>query len=781
MGKQGCGREGSVRDEEVARTRRTIRRLREQLEECQATQQIRQRILDSAGDGIYCVDANGLTTFVNPATTRLTGWSEAEMLHQPEHLLIHHSHANGEHYRWEECPVTRSLRDGRPQHNHADVFWRKDGTSFPVSYSSTPLLSAGQVAGAVVVFRDVSEKQRLAVWEKEKSTILQAITSHQPVDLVLAMIANAYLSCHPAQAIAFHLREQTALRLIAQAGMSGAFLPSLRVLDLNGADQPCVQAALQAREVQAEGAAAGLPECSACDRCWSLPLTSNRGELLGTLTLWRKAGDPCFADFQELVRSARDMAIVALEHSRLYEELRHQSQHDALTGLPNRLLLEDRLEQAVKQARRQETLVGVCFLDLDRFKRVNDSCGHAVGDELLRHLANLLRTNLREFDTITRQGGDEFIMVLPGLTSLREAEEICQRLAAKVGQLVTIGHHALKPTASVGISLFPTHGTQPGTLLKRADMALYRAKHGGGNRVQTFEEEFERDSHWNAELQLGLPLARDRGEFSLAYQPVYDAGGCLVAFEALLRWHHPTLGLLLPQRFLPIAEETSLITSIGDWVLQEACGQAYLWNVEAPAPVRILVNLSGVQLTKPEFSARVAEILHATSLDPRLLELEIPEAWYIDADRAHPQLQSVRALGVGISIDDFGSEHACFAYLQDRTADTVKIDRSFIARLDGSERSSATVRSIIALATQLGMNVVAVGVETEAQRQELLQAGCPLLQGYLLSRPLPAAAATRLLRGMQTSEPCAWTEDAPGDPTEDDCTWSTNLAEKSTQ
>jgi diguanylate cyclase (GGDEF)-like protein/PAS domain S-box-containing protein len=772
MSKQGDGMEASSRDTEAARARRTMRRLREQLEECKATQELSRQILESAGDGIYCVDATGLTTFVNPAASRLTGWPEAEMLGQPQHILIHHSHANGEHYRWEQCPVTRSLREGLPQHIHSEVFWRKDGTSFPVSYTSTPILRAGQVVGAVVVFHDVSEKQRRAGWEQEKSTILRAITSHHPVDLVLAMIANAYLACHPAQAIAFHLRTENSLRLIAQAGMSEAWLPTLRVLEWSGADQPCVRAALQAREVEAEGAA--------CDRCWSLPLTSDRGELLGTLTLWRKAGDPCFADFQERVHSARDLAIVALEHNRLYEELRHQSQHDALTGLPNRLLLEDRLGQAIKQARRQGTLVGVCFLDLDRFKQVNDTRGHAVGDELLRHLAKLLRGNLREFDTITRQGGDEFIMVLPGLTSCHEAEEICQRLAAKVGQAVRIGKHELRPTASVGISLFPIHAAQPATLLKRADMALYRAKHGGGNRVQIFEEEFERDSHWNAELQLGLPLALDRGEFSLVYQPVYDAGGCLVAFEALLRWHHPTLGLLLPERFLPIADETGLITAIGDWVLQQACGQAYLWNAEASAPVRILVNLSGVQLTRPEFAARVAEILHATSLAPRLLELEISAAWYFDVERAHTQLQSVRALGVGISIDDFGSEQACFAFLQALPADTVKIDRTFIARLDGSERSSATVRSILALAAQLGMNVIAVGVETEPQRQELLEAGCPLLQGYLFSRPLPAAAATRLLRGMSAAEPCAWTE-APGDPAADDCAWSSNLAEKSTQ
>lgn len=734
-----------------------------QMQETLTSNETIRLLLESAGVGIFGLDAHGNTIFANRMSEELTGWTVAEMLGQAQHALLHHSHADGQPYLREECPIYAALRDGKKHQVESEVFWRKDGTSFPVFYTSTPMLRDGKPVGAVVVFKDISARLRIEAWEKAKGEIFRAISAHVPLPSVLGMLAEAYRTRHPKSALAFHFLKDGALYVAAQAGLSTQLSTSMARLAFGEQESATAQACLEARVVSIDresavppaGSPALIPveiEESAFAQCQAFPLLIPGGEGLATVTIWSTDSAARSPAAEKNLFTLFEVARMAVEHARLHDQLQHRSQHDALTGLPNRLLLEDRLQQAMHGARRHGKVVAVCYLDLDRFKHVNDSIGHAGGDDLLRHVAAVLRTSLREVDTIARQGGDEFIMVLPELNSYEELRPICERLVQRLAQPVHIQGHQIRPVASIGVSFYPAHGTTVPGLLKRADLALYRAKQGGRSRLSIFEESLEQDSQWRADLLSALPFALERNELSLVYQPLYDGAGTLLSFEALLRWQHPQFGAIPPDRFIPLAEETGLILPIGEWILTQAFQQALHWNRDASRPTRILVNVSGVQLADPQFTGVVQRILNEVGLHPTLLELEITETWYVDTRRAKAQLQSLRDAGIGISIDDFGRGHASFGYLQDLPADTVKIDRAFTARLDGTPRGSAAVHTIIGLATRLGMKVVAEGVETESQRAELLQAGCTMLQGYLLAKPLTPELASQMVHRVQHTD-----------------------------
>jgi diguanylate cyclase (GGDEF)-like protein/PAS domain S-box-containing protein len=710
-------------------------------------------ILDAAGDGIYGIDKDGITTFANPATEAMTGWKAEELLGKSQHSMIHHSHADGSVYPRETCPVHQALLDGRVHHCDSEVFWKKDGTSFPVAYTSTPILQAGEPVGAVVLFQDISGKKRRENWERDKNSIFAAIAGHADLDAVLALIANAFAGLHPCLSIALFARAGSTMQLLAQAGDrarieqafvsgAGAGTQSTSILAGGGDDEmiPCPCAEGQER----------VGNFVDSDLCLRRQLLSASGEVLGSIAIFAAHRDGLDQPARESAKRVCHLARLAIEHQQLHTALLRQSRHDHLTGLPNRLLLEDRLEQAIAEARRAKKQVGVCYLDLDRFKQINDTLGHSIGDLFLQHVARLLESSVREIDTVARHGGDEFIVLLANLASDAEAPEACGRILRKLREPIMIGEHRIAATASIGISVYPAGGDNASLLLRNADTALYVAKRSGKDRAERYESWQGKRLQRNAALQMAMPSAIDEKQFSLAYQPLYSASRELKGFEALLRWSHPELGNVGPSDFVPIAEETGLIVVLGAWVLNEACRQAQAWNLSSAIPVRIFVNVSGVQLCRPEFADTVSRALARSGLDPKLLELEVTESWIMtDVAAASDRLGRIRDLGVGIGIDDFGTGQSSFACLQQLPADTIKIDQSFISRLDGSIKNSAIVRTIVALASHLNLQTVAEGVETELQFQEIQAMGCNLVQGYLLSRPLSAQAAGLLVpRGI---------------------------------
>jgi diguanylate cyclase (GGDEF)-like protein/PAS domain S-box-containing protein len=438
------------------------------------------------------------------------------------------------------------------------------------------------------------------------------------------------------------------------------------------------------------------------------------------------------------------------ERKALQEQLEYQALHDALTGLPNRALFMDRLQHALVRAWRRKGEVAVLFMDLDNFKVVNDSLGHDAGDSLLAAVAERLRARLRPEDTAARLGGDEFVILLEDLTDVGEATRVAERIAEALRTAFVLNRREVFVTASIGVVLSDDARKEPADLLRNADLAMYRAKHAGRARYEVFEEQMSARALERLQMENDLRRAVERQEFVVHYQPVValDTGG-VKGFEALVRWERSEDTLIVPEEFVPVAEDTGLIVPIGQWTLREACRQAQEWRRRYPdAPsVTMFVNLSARQLQDPDLARRIAQITRETGFDPRYLELEISEgAAMVNAPATAAVLEELKALDVRVAIDDFGTGYSSLSYLERFPVDSLKIDRSFVDKLGQDPGTALLVSGMIDLAHALGLRVIAEGVETTEQLQRVRDLGCDLAQGYHFSRPLPDEAAGVLLK-----------------------------------
>ncbi len=439
------------------------------------------------------------------------------------------------------------------------------------------------------------------------------------------------------------------------------------------------------------------------------------------------------------ITSSIDVTEVKLAEARM----QHLAHHDTLTGLPNRVHLLERLQGAIADARREGSQLAVLFIDMDRFKNINDTLGHQVGDGLLVEVGRRLRALVRETDLVARLGGDEFVVVLThvGQRGADAAAKIGGQLLQALGRPYAVQGHELHSTPSVGISLFPADGAEPDTLMKNADTAMYHAKAQGRNNCQYFTPALNEARGERLALEVGLRGVIERNELFLHYQPQQDvASGRIVAFEALLRWRHPERGLIPPLDFIPIAEDTGLIEPIGSWVLDAALQQVAQWRRDGHAALRVAVNLSAQQLRLDSFAERVAQALTRHGLPGSALELEITESVAMrDPERTAALLRQLRHIGVALAIDDFGTGHSSLAYLKQLPLSCLKLDRSFVMDIERDANDAAICTATIQMAHSLGLGVVAEGVETAMQLEFLRRLGCDTVQGYHLSRPLPAA------------------------------------------
>jgi diguanylate cyclase (GGDEF)-like protein/PAS domain S-box-containing protein len=449
-------------------------------------------------------------------------------------------------------------------------------------------------------------------------------------------------------------------------------------------------------------------------------------------TTVRAVRDASGGRVQEVVSVSRDVS----ERRRAEEQIEYQAYHDALTLLPNRLLFRDRLTIALAHARRQQTALAVMFLDLDRFKDVNDTLGHSLGDELLRAVAGILQRAVRDGDTIARMGGDEFTILLDDIGSAEDAAKTAQKLLDALRAPVPVGGHELFVTASIGIALYPEDGDSAELLLKNADTAMYRAKESGRNSYRLCTRAMNNRAAERLSVENALRRALDRNELVLHYQPLVTLeNGRVAGMEALLRWKRPEHGMVQPATFIGIAEDTRMIVPIGEWVLREACRQAKAWQADDPHR-RISVNLSPRQFQQGDLCAVVAGALESSGLSPACLELEITESTaMLNTERTLAMLAALRELGVTIAIDDFGTGHSSLSYLRRFAIDRVKIDREFIQEIEASRSNRAIISGIIALARGLGVAVTAEGVETEQQADFLRAQSCDEVQGYYFGRP----------------------------------------------
>jgi len=423
--------------------------------------------------------------------------------------------------------------------------------------------------------------------------------------------------------------------------------------------------------------------------------------------------------------------------------------HDALTSLPNRFMFNERLTQALARAHRQGKMVAVLFIDLDRFKVINDTLGHDAGDRLLIELATQLRGCLRENDTIARQGGDEFVVLIEDIHDPNQVTGVAQKILETVAEPHVLGGQEFRITASIGISVYPTEGADLQTLLKNADIAMYRAKEQGKNNFQFYSAEMNQHTFERLALETSLRRAIEREEFLLHYQPKTDLrSGRITGVEALVRWRHPELGMVSPAQFIPLAEETGLIGPIGDWVLRTACTEAQRWNMQVAPGMSVAVNLSARQFAREDLAQSITSALSESGLEPRWLEIEITESTVMhDAKRAARVLQQLKDMGIRIAIDDFGTGYSSLGYLKSFPIDSVKIDRSFILDIPHDNDDVAITRAVIAMAHSLRLRVIAEGVETEEQYHFLRNHDCDEMQGYYFSEPVDAAALVRLISG----------------------------------
>ena len=431
-------------------------------------------------------------------------------------------------------------------------------------------------------------------------------------------------------------------------------------------------------------------------------------------------------------------------------QLRHLATHDVLTGLPNRVLLDDRISQALTHAHRDKTSFAVLLCDLDRFKLVNDSLGHGAGDHLLQQVARRLTEVIRDVDTVARLGGDEFVIVLsPGATR-QDAVAVAHRIIEAMQPVVEIAGITIHTSASIGIAFYPDDGVTVEALVAHADAAMFAAKHRGRNNVQCYAAGMEAGTHDKVRLESDLHAALARGEFELYYQPKVDTmSGYFYSAEALIRWRHPERGLVSPAAFIPLAEECGLIGPIGEWVLREACRQGRAWQLAGLPSLRIAVNVAAAQFRSGNLVETIRRALADAQFEPRLLEVELTESAVMsDPEESIKTLERLSEMGVLVSVDDFGTGYSSMSYLRRFPIDHLKIDRSFLSEITARSDDASIVGAIVSLAHNLRLKVIAEGVETTAQLDLLKTLGCDQYQGYQFSPPVPVADFERLMRSV---------------------------------
>ena len=673
-----------------------------------------QVTLISIGDGVITTDKNGLIEYLNPVAEELSGWGNEEAQGKPVKLIF--DVINEYTRNVVENPVEECLRKvGVVALANHTILIRRDGTEMSIEDSAAPILNRdGEVIGAVLVFHDVTEKAKIRNEKQQLSSILEAT----PDFVSISTVDGKQVYMNQAGKRMLGIRDEGD---VAGLAMLDAYPGWIRGFMENEAIPLVVENGVW------EGETALLSRDGT-----EIPVSQ--------VIIAHKNAD---GKVKFLSTIARDVS----ERKHFEAQLLHQATHDALSGLPNRLLFHDRLGQALAQAGRAEGMIAVMLLDLNRFKTINDTLGHDTGDLLLKEVAHRLAGCLREKDSIARWGGDEFAFLLPDLDHPEAAAEVATKVLGALSYPFDLADEEMYINASIGIALYPADDQSREGLVKNAEVAMYRAKEQGESAYQFFTADMNARAFEHLTLENSLRKALERGELQLYYQPQVDLEtGKVSGMEALLRWQHPDFGMVSPAQFIPLAEETGLIVPIGEWVLREACRQNKAWQDAGLGRMRVSVNLSARQFRQQDIVEMTAAVLKETGLTADCLELELTESYIMqNPEAAISTLKQLEQMGVFLSIDDFGTGYSSLSYLRRFPIDCLKIDRSFVQDVPGSADAVAIVSAIVAMAYSLMLEVVAEGVETDEQLAFLKRLQCNRMQGFLFSRPIPADEFEKLV------------------------------------
>jgi len=741
----------------------TNRQMSDQLEKQrkieEALQQSTERLsatIDASPLAIVVYDENAIVRRWNPAAERIFGWIESEALNASTPLVPPDLEEEAREHR------ERILRGERFE-NVETVRLRKDGTQINVSVSGAAINnSAGEAIGMVAMFADISHRKRVERRQNIQSTVTGLLAEADSIEEAIPGVIQTL--CVGLGWVAGARRvvgkQDKLLRHIESWCIDDPKIKSFADYSAARVDRAAEANAGLLRRVWATGKPVWFGDIAkeptfgrgaraleaGLHSAFAFPIMVD-GEFYGVIELFGREVCPYDAEIVAIAQTVGSQIGQFIARKEAESHLTFFANHDSLTGLPNRAMFNQRLTQALARAQRYKKILAVLFIDLDRFKVINDTLGHDAGDRLLKQLGVRLRDCLREGDTIGRQGGDEFVVLIEDVTDPNQVSDVAHKILETVARPYLLTSQEFHVTASIGISVYPDDGADLQTLLKNADIAMYRAKEQGKNNFQFYSAQMNLHTFERLALETSLRRAIERQEFLLHYQPKVDIrSGRITGVEALVRWQHPELGRVSPAQFIPLAEETGLIAPIGEWVLRTACSEAQAWVKQGLPVTSVAVNLSARQFAREDLAAAVMGILRDTGLDPALLELEITESTVMhSADRAANVLQQLKEMGIRVAIDDFGTGYSSLGYLKRFPIDSVKIDRSFIIDIPSDKDDVAITLAVIAMAQSLRLKVVAEGVETDEQYRFMRDHGCDEMQGNYFSEPVDAAALTRLL------------------------------------
>ncbi len=714
-----------------------------------------QTLIDLVPDNLWLKDAQSRFVIANDATAHRMGYASPANLIDKTDLELCPLETAQRYFADER----RIVETGEPLIDHEEYLIAPDGRKVWVSSTKVPLFTEDGVAGLVGVSRDITARKLAETLRDGQAHILEMIATNAPLPGILECLTRLIESQLVGVRSSVLLLDEDGVHLRHGAAPN---LPEAYVKAIDGAEigptvGSCGAAAYTREPVVVPDVTIDprwapyldLATANGIRSCWSAPILSHQEQVLGTFALYSEhVRQPSPAE-SRLIDVATKIAGIAIERKLAEERIQFMATHDALTKLPNRALLKDRLTQALLLAERHDRWATVVFIDLDNFKYVNDSLGHNAGDDLLRAMAQRMLDCVRATDTVVRLGGDEFVIVLGDQEkSIETITDTLRRLQSAIASPVELCGHGLRLTGSIGVAIYPNDARDAEALLANADAAMYRAKENGRDNFQFYRPEINLRLQEKFSMQEALRLALTGRQFVLHYQPQLDLHtGAILGVEALIRWRHPTHGLLPPARFIPLAEETGLITGIGAWVITEACRQAEAWREQGMPPIRMSVNVSARQFRERGLTGVVAAALSDSGLDPRQLELELTESMIMqDVDQALGTMEELEELGVQLSIDDFGTGYSSLAALKTFPVGRLKIDMSFIKGLPDDEDDRTVAAAVISLGQKLKLKVIAEGVETAEQVDFLRRNCCDEMQGYHLSKPIPPDELAAFLR-----------------------------------